>query len=137
MIHGLDGKKLSKRHGAMAVADYQHRGILPEAMLNFLALLGWSPGNDVEVMTVDDMKRLFSTEGLLRKAAVFDPQKLEWMNGQHLRLTPVDRLEPRVTRAIAAAGLATTEQLSENRQWYLSLLELLKVRARTVDDIVQ
>jgi glutamyl-tRNA synthetase len=137
MIHGTDGKKLSKRHGAMAVADYQHRGILPEAMLNFLALLGWSPGNDVEVMTVDDMKRLFSTDGLLRKASVFDPQKLEWMNGQHLTLTPAKRLEPRVTPAIVAAGLATTEQLAEKRDWYLSLLDLLKVRARTIDDIVQ
>jgi glutamyl-tRNA synthetase len=137
MIHGTDGKKLSKRHGAMAVADYQHHGILPEAMLNFLALLGWSPGNDIEVMTVDDMTRLFSTEGLLRKAAVFDAQKLEWMNGQHLTLTPVERLEPRVTPAIVAAGLATPEQLAAKRGWYLSLLELLKVRARTIDDIVQ
>jgi glutamyl-tRNA synthetase len=137
MIHGLDGKKLSKRHGATAVADYQHLGILPEAMLNFLALLGWSPGNDIEVMTVDEMIRLFSTDGLLRKAAVFDPQKLEWMNGQHLTLMPAERLEPTVTPAIVAAGLATAEELAARRDWYLALLDLLKVRARTVDDIVR
>jgi glutamyl-tRNA synthetase len=137
MIHGLDGKKLSKRHGATAVGDYEHRGILPEAMVNFLGLLGWSPGNDIEVMTVDDMIRLFSTEGLLRKAAVFDTQKLEWMNGQHLTLMPVDRLEPRVTPALVAAGLATAGELSSRRSWYLSLLDLLKVRARTIDDIVR
>ena len=137
MIHGTDGKKLSKRHGATAVSEYQHLGILPEAMANFLALLGWSPGNDVEVMTVDDMVRLFSTEGLLRKAAVFDPQKLEWMNGQHLMLTPAERLEPRVTPAIVRAGLATAEELAARRDWYLSLLDLLKVRARTIDDIVR
>jgi glutamyl-tRNA synthetase len=136
MIHGLDGKKLSKRHGATAVADYQHLGILPEAMVNFLALLGWSPGNDIEVMTVDDMVRLFSAEGLLRKAAVFDPQKLEWMNGQHLTLMSAERLEPRVTPAIVRAGLATAEELAARRDWYLSLLDLLKVRARTIDDIV-
>jgi glutamyl-tRNA synthetase len=137
MIHGLDGKKLSKRHGATAVADYQHRGILPEAMVNFLALLGWSPGNDVEVMTVDEMIRLFSTEGLLRKAAVFDPQKLEWMNGQHLMLKSAERLEARVSPAIIRAGLATAEDLAARREWYLSLLDLLKVRARTIDDIVR
>jgi glutamyl-tRNA synthetase len=137
MIHGLDGKKLSKRHGATAVGDYQHLGILPEAMVNFLALLGWSPGNDIEVMTVDEMIRLFSTEGLLRKAAVFDPKKLEWMNGQHLTLIPADRLEPRVTPAIVRAGLATPEDLAARRDWYLSLLDLLKVRARTIDDIVR
>jgi glutamyl-tRNA synthetase len=137
MIHGLDGKKLSKRHGATAVADYQHLGILPEAMVNFLALLGWSPGNDIEVMTVDEIVRLFSTDGLLRKAAVFDPQKLEWMNGQHLTLMPAERLEPRVTPAIARAGLATADELGARRDWYLSLLNLLKVRARTIDDIVR
>src|SRR5215211_4711224 len=84
MIHGMDGKKLSKRHGATAVADYQHLGILPQAMLNFLALLGWSPGNDIEVMTVPQMIELFSAEDLSKKAAIFDPKKLEWMNGQHL-----------------------------------------------------
>jgi glutamyl-tRNA synthetase len=137
MIHGLDGKKLSKRHGATAVADYQHLGILPEAMDNFLALLGWSPGNDIEVMTIDDMVRLFSSEGLLRKAAVFDPQKLEWMNGQHLMLMLAERLEPRVTPAIVRAGLATPAELAATREWYLSLLDLLKVRARTIDDIVR
>src|SRR5437763_13915054 len=68
MIHGTDGKKLSKRHGATAVGDYQHLGILPEAMLNFLALLGWSPGHDIEVMSMDDMVRLFSVAGLARQA---------------------------------------------------------------------
>src|SRR3712207_1864571 len=111
MIHGLDGKKLSKRHGATAVGDYQHRGILPEAMANFLALLGWSPGDDIEVMTVDEMIRDFSTDGLLRKAAVFDPQKLEWMNGQHLTVMSAERLEPRVTPAIVAAKLASAEEV--------------------------
>ena len=70
MIHGLYGKKLSKRHGATAVGDYRHMGILPQAMLNFLALLGWSPGNDVEVMTIPEMIDLFTVEGLSKKAAI-------------------------------------------------------------------
>jgi glutamyl/glutaminyl-tRNA synthetase len=60
MIHGTDGKKLSKRHGAMAVGDYRHEGILPSAMDNFLALLGWSPGGDIEVMTIQEMIERFS-----------------------------------------------------------------------------
>ena len=137
MIHGMDGKKLSKRHGATAVGDYQHMGILPEAMLNFLALLGWSPGNDIEVMTVDEMINLFSTDGLLKKAAIFDTKKLEWMNGQHLSKMSAEKIEPRVTPEIVRAGLATKETLQENRAWYLALLELLKVRARTIDDIVR
>jgi glutamyl-tRNA synthetase len=106
-------------------------------MVNFLALLGWSPGNDIEVMRIDEMVRLFSAEGLLRKAAVFDPQKLEWMNGQHLAMTSAERLAPRVTPAIVRAGLATAEQLAAQREWYLSVIDLLRVRARTIDDIVR
>jgi glutamyl-tRNA synthetase len=136
MIHGLDGKKLSKRHGATAVGDYQHYGLLPSAMLNFLALLGWSPGGDREVMTIPEMIELFSADGLQKKAAIFDPKKLEWMNGQHLSMIPLEQLEPRVTPKIIEARLATEEELVERRDWYLRLLDLLRVRSRTIDDIV-
>ena len=137
MIHGLDGKKLSKRHGATAVGDYQHMGILPQAMLNFLALLGWSPGNDIEVMTVAQMIELFSTEGLSKNAAIFDTKKLEWMNGQHLGMMSAEELLPLVARGIADAALATEADLAQRHDWLLSLIELLKVRARTIDDIVR
>ncbi|MEO7085494.1 MAG: glutamate--tRNA ligase [Gemmatimonadaceae bacterium] len=137
MIHGMDGKKLSKRHGATAVADYQHLGILPSAMLNFLALLGWSPGHDIEVMTVPEMIELFSVDGLSKKAAVFDTAKLEWMNGQHLSTMAAADLAPLVTRGIVAAGLATEESLTSRDAWYHTLIDLLKIRARTVDDIVR
>ena len=137
MIHGLDGKKLSKRHGATAVGDYQHLGILPGAMLNFLALLGWSPGNDIEVMTQAQMIELFDTSGLQKKAAIFDPKKLEWMNGQHLSMIPAGELVARVAPAMEAAGLATAEELERRGEWFLGLLELLKVRARTLDDVVR
>ena len=137
MIHGMDGKKLSKRHGATAVGDYQHQGLLPSAMLNFLALLGWSPGGDREIMTMPEMIELFTRDGLQKKAAIFDPKKLEWMNGQHLSITPLPELEPRITPAIVAAGLADESTLGARREWYLELLELLRVRARTIDDIVR
>jgi glutamyl-tRNA synthetase len=136
MIHGLDGKKLSKRHGATAVADYQHQGILPGAMLNFLALLGWSPGGDREVMTMQEMIDLFSADGLQKKAAVFDTKKLEWMNGQHLSRTPAAELAPLITPKLVAAGMTTAADLERKHDWYLALLDLLKVRARTTDEIV-
>ena len=135
MIHGMDGKKLSKRHGATAVGDYQHLGIVPEAMVNFLALLGWSPGGDREIMALEQMIELFSADGLQKKAAVFDTQKLEWMNGQYLSTMPIETLEPRVTPAIAASGVATPDQLRGSG--YVALLELLRVRARTIHDIVR
>lgn len=137
MIHGTDGKKLSKRHGATAVGDYRHLGILPQAMVNFLALLGWSPGGEFdEVMSLDQLIHAFSADGLLRKASVFDPKKLEWMNGQHLVRLPVAEVEALVTPLLEAAGLATAADLAARRDWYHLLLELLRVRSRRVDEIV-
>ncbi|HEX7123815.1 MAG TPA: glutamate--tRNA ligase [Gemmatimonadaceae bacterium] len=137
MIHGTDGRKLSKRHGAMAVGDYQHMGIVPQAMVNFLALLGWSPGGDREIMTRQELIELFSVEGLLKKASVFDPQKLEWMNGQHLNLMPLEELSTIVEPLVVEAGLASREELRERHEWWLQLLQLLRVRARTTIDIVR
>ncbi|MEO5902616.1 MAG: glutamate--tRNA ligase [Gemmatimonadaceae bacterium] len=137
MIHGMDGKKLSKRHGATAVGDYQHEGLLPGAMLNFLALLGWSPGEDREVMTMDELIELFTPDGLQRKAAIFDTKKLEWMNGQHLSRVPLEDLEPRVTPLMIAGGLIDDKTVADRREWYMSLLDMLRVRARTMDDIVR
>jgi len=88
-------------------------------------------------MTLEEMIALFSTDGLQKKAAVFDTKKLEWMNGQHLSLTPSAELEPRITPDLIAAGLASSDDLSAKHVWYLSLIDLLKVRARTVHDIVR
>jgi len=106
-------------------------------MVNFLALLGWSPGGDIEIMTLHQMIELFSTDGLQKKPAIFDPKKLEWLNGQHLSLMAAAELEPLVTPALVDAELATAEELGARRDWYLALIDLLKVRARTVHDIVR
>ena len=136
MIHGMDGKKLSKRHGATAVGDYRELGILPDAMCNFLALLGWSPGGDREVMTRQELIDYFSADGLLKKAAVFDMKKLEWMNGQHMAQTPLDALDPYLRPFIVEAGLATADELASRTEWWHRLMELLRVRARTVNEFV-
>jgi glutamyl-tRNA synthetase len=136
-VLGTDGKKLSKRHGATAVGDYRHQGILPTAMVNFLALLGWSPGGDKEVMMLPELIDLFSETGLLKKASVFDLKKLEWMNGQHLNLLPLAEVEPRITPAMVTAGYASAEWFAAHRVWYDRLLDVLRPRARTVDDIVR
>ncbi len=138
MIHGMDGKKLSKRHGATAVGDYQHLGILPEAMNNFLALMGWSPGGDLEVMTRDEMIERFSLDGLLRKASVFDTKKLEWMNGQHLSRLTGDALVDAMTPSFVAAGLfADAAAVHAKREWLATVLEDCKERARTTDQLVE
>jgi glutamyl-tRNA synthetase len=131
MINGPDGKKLSKRHGATAVGDYQHMGILPAAMRNFLALLGWSPGGDREIMTLDEMIKLFSFAGIQQKAAIFDMTKLEWMNGQYLSATPAEELYPLVAPQLAQLGV------NGNREAVLKAIAAVKTRSRTTLDVAK
>jgi glutamyl-tRNA synthetase len=128
MILGTDGKKLSKRHGATAVGDYQHQGILPLAMRNFLALLGWSPGGDREIMAEEEMISLFSLDGIQKKAAVFDTTKLEWMNGQYLSARPASELLEPVQLHLRELGVATSRDL-------IPLIDAVKARSRTLLDI--
>jgi glutamyl-tRNA synthetase len=112
MILGTDGKKLSKRHGATAVADYQHEGILPQAMANFLALLGWSPGADRELFFhLGEMVEAFTFEGVQKNAAVFDPKKLEWMNAEHLRALGAERVAGLIGDALAGVEPGRAVQL--------------------------
>src|SRR6266705_3134024 len=131
MINGPDGKKLSKRHGATAVGDYQHLGILPEAMRNFLALLGWSPGGDREIMTLDEMVRLFSFEGIQKKSAIFDMTKLEWMNGQYLSASSADELDPLIAPELEKLGV------NGQRDAVLKAITAVKTRSRTTLDVAR
>jgi glutamyl-tRNA synthetase len=126
MILGPDGKKLSKRHGATAVGDYQDRGILAPAMRNFLALLGWSPGGDREIVPEDEMIRLFTLEGIQKKAAVFDATKLEWMNGQYLSALPAEELLGPVRRRLEQIGV------SDGGRDLRPLIDSVKARSRTI-----
>jgi len=125
MILGSDGKKLSKRHGATAVGDYQEQGILPAAMRNFLALLGWSPGGDREIMPEDEMVGLFTLDGIQKKAAVFDTTKLEWMNGQYLSLVPIEELVEPVRRQLTLMNIRPDGDLRP-------LINSVKARSRTI-----
>jgi glutamyl-tRNA synthetase len=126
MILGPDGKKLSKRHGATAVGDYREEGILPAAMRNFLALLGWSPGGDREILAERELVELFTLEGIQKKAAVFDTAKLEWMNGQYLSALPAAELVPLVTRELARMGMPVEGRPLE------PLIDAVKSRSRTI-----
>jgi glutamyl-tRNA synthetase len=133
MIHGTDGKKLSKRHGATAVADYRKEGILPEAMRNFLALLGWNPGDDRELYhTIEDLVQAFSLERILKKAAIFDLQKLEWLNGQHISHTAPEKLYALIADELPAKGVDVT-QLGMDR--VLQAVTVQRERARTTHDL--
>ncbi|MFA5857535.1 MAG: glutamate--tRNA ligase [Elusimicrobiota bacterium] len=97
MIHGSDGGKLSKRHGAVAVFDYKNAGYLPEAMINYLALLGWSTEDSQQLFKLNEMSQKFSLEHCGKSSAVFDFKKLEWMNGVYIRELTIDKLLDRLS----------------------------------------
>jgi glutamyl-tRNA synthetase len=137
MILGPDGKRLSKRHGATAVGEYQAQGMLPSALNNFLALLGWNPGDDQELMDLSELVSRFSLERINKKSAVFDPEKLAWMNGQHLMRTPAPELLPLVAPHLVAQGLTTENEIADRTDWFHHLIDLLKVRSRFVPEIAE
>jgi glutamyl-tRNA synthetase len=137
LILGPDKKRLSKRHGATSVTEYQRLGYLPEAMVNFLALLGWSPGTDEEVFTREALIRSFTLEGISGGNAVFNPDKLDWMNQQHLMRLGADELLRRLEPLLKGAGLWRDAFDAADRVWLLRVIDLLKPRARTLPQLVE
>ena len=115
LILGTDKKRLSKRHGATSVMEYQRLGYLPEAMVNFLALLGWSPGTDEELFTRGELIERFALEGISGGNAVFNPEKLDWFNQQHMMRLPASELAG-AGRAAPARGRPLARQLRRGRQ---------------------
>ena len=131
LILGADKKRLSKRHGATSVTEYQRQGYLPAAMVNFLALLGWSPGDDRQLMSVDELVASFALEGISGGNAVFDTEKLDWMNGQYIQRMPAADLAEAVAPFFAQAALHPLPGISMP-----ALLELLRPRAKRLTEFV-
>ena len=136
LILGPDGKRLSKRHGATAVGEYAMEGILPEAMVNFLALLGWSPGDDREVMALDELVAAFDRARILKKSAVFDIEKLSWLNGRHLAAKPSAALLDGLRRHLSTVEAVDPDRLSDDRLMG-RVVDLVKPRARTLEDLTR
>jgi glutamyl-tRNA synthetase len=136
LILGADKKRLSKRHGATSVTEYARQGYLPDAMVNFLALLGWSPGDDRELLSRTELIESFSLEGISGGNAVFNTEKLDWMNGQYIARLPIDELAGTVLPWLREAGLGASELLRDTAAFH-RLLELLRPRAKRVSDFVE
>jgi glutamyl-tRNA synthetase len=135
LILGPDRSRLSKRHGATSVASYQEEGFLPEAFRNFLALLGWSPGGDVELLSAEEMIEKFSLAAVSRTNAVFDRAKLEWFNQQYLQKLPLDTLLPAVEAELRRAGLWREEWSSgAGPEWLARTVDLIRPRTRLLPD---
>jgi glutamyl-tRNA synthetase len=136
LIMGPDKKRLSKRHGATSVMEYERQGYIREGMVNFLALLGWSPGGDEELFTAHQLIERFTLEGISGGNAVFNTEKLDWFNHQHLLRLTDDELISRVKPVLASAGVWRAELTSSERDWFLRVLALLKPRAKRLAEYV-
>jgi len=130
LILGPDKKRLSKRHGATSVGEYEAQGYLPEAMVNFLALLGWSPGGDREVLTRDELVSLFALEGISGGNAVFNIDKLDWFNQQHIQRMPAAEIVERLSKTPGAFSVAR-----EDARALHAAIDLVKPRAKKLSDI--
>ena len=134
LILGTDKKRLSKRHGATSVTEYTRMGYMPEAMVNFLALLGWSPGDDRELLSRDELIAAFALEGISGGNAVFNPEKLDWMNQQYIMRLATEELGSRLEPYLRDARLWREEFATHRRSWYLGLVGLFKPRLTRLTD---
>ena len=130
LILGLDKTRLSKRHGATSVMAYQELGYLPEALVNYLARLGWSHG-DQELFTREELVRHFSLENVGKAAGIFNPEKLEWVNFQYLKAMPVPRLTELLVPFLVRAGLP----VPADGTWLARVVTTLRERAKTLVEL--
>jgi len=132
MIVNNQGKPYSKRDGAAFVGEFQEQGFLPEALFNFLALLGWAPGEDREIMSRDELTAAFTLDRCKSSAARFDLKKLTWMNGEYIRMTPRERYAGIFTERLRAAGLLRPDFPPEALE---GILALMQVRTKFYSEI--
>ena len=132
LILGTDRSRLSKRHGATSIQEYRKLGFLPEGVVNFLALLGWSPGQDREMMSMEGLVKEFDLARVGKTGAVFDIAKFSWMNSQYMKKASLEVLLPLVQQNLTERGW-WSDKLDPT--WVSEVIELYKSRADTVDDL--
>jgi nondiscriminating glutamyl-tRNA synthetase len=123
LVMGPDHTPLSKRHGATSVAEFRERGYLPEALVNYLALIGWSPGENVELLPIDELARRFNVEDVGHSAGVFDPEKLAWMNRHYMKAASLSRLASECARYFVRSGFIH-QRTPEAMEYLASLLSM-------------
>jgi len=139
LVLGNDGKKLSKRHGAVSVEEFRRQGYLPEALFNFLALLGWAPGegDDQEIFSRDELIARFDLSRVNRSSAVFSYEKLDWMNGSYIRSLSEEDLLERLIPFWENAGMVPTPVTAELCPTLTTLVPLVQERLKTLRDVVE
>jgi nondiscriminating glutamyl-tRNA synthetase len=134
---GEDRAKISKRKGAVSVTDYKENGFLPEAIFNFLALLGWSPKSEKEILTQQELIELFKLEDVNPSNPVFDVHKLEWMNGEYIRALPDEKLVELVIPFLLKENLITEEDGKTKKELLVKIVSLLKERCKKLAEFAE
>ena len=135
MILGADGQKLSKRHGATSVEEYRDRGYLPDTMVNFLALLGWSLDGETTIIPRDMLCEKFSLDRITKKNAVFDETKLDWMNGEYIKTMGAAAFVDAIAPFMIEAGFVTAEDIAARHEWYEKLYPILAERVKRFSEV--
>jgi nondiscriminating glutamyl-tRNA synthetase len=135
-ILGPDGQKLSKRHGATSVEEFRRQGYLPEALANYLSLLGWSPPDEgQEIMSLEEITALFDLSRVLKNPAIFDGAKLDWMNRSYINKTDGDSLVDKAKEFFIEAGLVPAKLDPSIRSWLARAIDLIKMRVDHLDQL--
>lgn len=135
MILAPDRSKLSKRHGATSVEEFRSQGYVAEAIVNYLTLLGWGPGDEREMFSLQETVELFELEQMSKKAAVYDTKKLTWMNGQYLSELPLKKILPEVKPFFIKDGYVDEAWFAENEEYFAKLVDTVRVRVKTLQEI--
>ena len=135
MILAPDRSKLSKRHGATSVEEFRSQGFVAEAIVNYLTLLGWGPGDEREIFSLQDTVELFELEQMSKKAAIYDTKKLTWMNGQYLSELPLKKILPEVKPFFVKDGYVDEAWFAENEEYFAKLVDTVRVRVKTLQEI--
>jgi glutamyl-tRNA synthetase len=137
MILAPDRSKLSKRHGATAVEEFMREGYLPEALINYMALLGWSPGGEQELFTLKDLTNDFSLKRVNKTAAVYDTNKLAWINSHYIRTYNPDKLAEAAKPFFRDKNLINDDLSREEHEFYKKVIQTVKERAKTLVELAE
>ena len=135
VILNKDKKKLSKRQGDVAVEDFKKKGYLAEALINYVALVGWSPEDNQEIFSMDELIEKFSFERVSKSGGVFDLDKLNWVNNHYIKEADLDRIVDGCMPFVVEAGLMTEAELNEKRDWFAAIVDLMRERFDRLMDV--
>ena len=133
LILGEDKSRMSKRHGATAIADYKEKGYFPEAIVNFLALMGWSPKDDREKLSIEQIIKLFSLKSIKSTPAIFNIKKLDWLNSEYIKSYPPEEMANFLSAPLIKKGILKQDY---DREWFIKLVNIYSTRICNVDDFI-